>query len=422
MGHNIVLPKSNSFSVRKENFNRFMSTIHRAIVEDVYLDTGKVAVSFEGTCESDIVLMPLFGYSVPRTIDGEGNSVLDYGHSSWGRYIPQVGDCIIVASDEKGEFHSLGYSTPSYTVLQTADKDLVDTGGLGFSEDSGKKITPGDWDFRSANNSYLYLGKKAVFGSGPHSIVASVANGPDNRLTLTSPELVMEFGMSVARFGAVSRVVIPGDSESYIPAPQERVLTTAQEISFLVNWNGGLPTGNPLCSFSMGDVIDDALPVPAIKVSTYQQPLRRYFNAKDRTGLIDAYDEAIDCLGNYSVTANTATNFDWLTPASTWSVTNLVSSVTSSTSFTVTSPTIGLSGTSITLGAIGTDFAVKGTTFKTALDTFNSAALSACSGAAGVTTPAQIAQIGTAFTGLVAAFTTFMSGIGSMLSTTVKLD
>jgi hypothetical protein len=84
-------------------------------------------------------------------------------------------------------------------------------------------------------------------------------------------------------------------------------------------------------------------------------------SVKDTTGLIDLYISAVDDMGNYGVSAPTATGFVWLTPLSTWQITNSTTTHTSTTSYSLTSNSVTITGES-TISLSGASITVSGST------------------------------------------------------------
>ena len=325
MGSDALTGRNNSFAKRDADHNRLYNAIHRARVTEIFIDEGRVAVTLENVAYSATVTIPLLGLSAPPS--AVNPSEADFSSSSWGRYIPQIGDLLLVGFGSNGDLYALGYSAIFYRGMDVADVDNESTGGIGWGETSAKTLNPGDWDFKSSRNSTLYLGDKVSIASGPYSIDLNQAT---DDITITTPLLIGSFGTSRMLLGMVERFVLPTDDEpTAIPSP--RAGTTAQEATFKVRWNGGPTDGQELATLSMGDVIDDDGSTASIRLSgaTVPQPVRRYFNSVDNTGYITSYTEMVDAGGNYEVTASTATDFQWSTIAATWKINNLKTEWTS---------------------------------------------------------------------------------------------
>jgi hypothetical protein len=329
MGSNSINVRGSSFDRRYRDHEKMFNAIHRARVTDVFVDKGTMAVILEGVSYSAQITIPLLGLSAPPGITEEereqGKS--NFKAASWGRYIPQVGDLILVGFGSNGDLYALGYSAIFYRGFDFSDAAEESTGGIGWGETSGRQMKPGDWDFRSARAASLYLGERASLAAGPYSVAV---NAPTDDITITAPLLIGSIGTSRLLFGMVERVVLPTDrSATSIPSP--RAGTTAQEGTIKVRWNGGPVDGQELATWSIGDVIDDDDTTAFLRLSnaTVPQPVRRYFNSVDNTGYITSYTEMVDAGGNFEVTAPTATDFQWSTVLANWKIDNLSTGLTS---------------------------------------------------------------------------------------------
>jgi hypothetical protein len=402
----------NHLLTKMEDAEKFLSRIHRARVTDVHVDKGTVDVDFEDTPYRTEVDFPLLGLSMPpKMSESDSNG----GRSSWGRYIPQEGDVLIIGFTSNATPYAIGYSAVFYEGFNAKDIAAESRGGIGWGLTSAKRMKPGDWDFKSARRSGLYLGDKARLYSGPHSILVNKSTGD---ITTKSDLIYDQYGSSSeSRRGSARRKIIPVDpSETSI---YNLTLQVAQESTDVVY--SGFPKLE-LTRRSMGDVVDESIfqVMPSTLGGTVIRMLK---SVKDPTGFIDLYAEKVDDLGNYGVEAPTALMFQWLTPASTWSITNTATTITSTANFGVTSPTITLTAaTSMILdsisiqlgGAVAVEPLVKGTTFKTALSAFLTAVQSATSAVGSAPqNAAALTAIGVAAVGL-------KSALDGILSTKVK--
>jgi len=362
----------------------FFSSIHRARVTDVHVERGTVDVVFDGTPYSREVLMPLMGLSYPPVATSSGTSETAESEAtdedeasararavstSWGRYIPQRGDMLLVGFDSNGAVYSLGYHAVFYEGFKYQESLMADTGGIGWGEDSGKKLQPGDWDFKSSRGSALYLGDKAKVSSGPHSLLLDKNSGD---ATLTSGLVQDVYGESgLRRKGDARRYVLPTDAaEAYIfSLIPGNVTKTAQESLDVVSYTTLLGTATELSRIHHGEVIDDLTKtpmVPALNASLAPLALltgsgvRMLHSVKDSTGLVDYYISAIDNLGNYGVSATLATGFVWSTPLATWQITNLNTTHTSTGTYSLTSPSVSITGAT-SLALAGASISAVGT-------------------------------------------------------------
>jgi hypothetical protein len=290
--------------------------------------------STSGTAEA---LFPLLGLSAPL----EGDSA-NYNKASWGRYIPQVGDMVLVGIAPNRKVHILGYSAVYYKDFDIQDEDSIDVGGIGWGTVAGREVKPGDWDFKSSRGSYLYLGDRAVIGS---TSCKSIYNQSTNDITNTALIIVNNASASDIRYGAVRRKQLPTDREESLIISSRG--TAAQEYTAATRWNPG--TGPvDLAYISQGDVVEEQGGASFIKLSPSALPVRRWEYSQDITGLLTTHDKVIDSNGNSFVTAALASVFSFSTPLAAWSITNLSTTITSSGATThsaggaynITAPTI----------------------------------------------------------------------------------
>jgi len=405
--------KNYLLSKQKDN-DRFLQCIHRATVTDVHIDKGTVNVEFEDINYSDEVTIPLLGLSMPpKKSESDANEL----SSSWGRYIPQENDVLLVGFSPNGKLYSLGYHAVFYEGFTQKDTDRESTGGIGWGESSAKKMKPGDWDFKSARNSALYLGDKVKLSSGPHSILVNNSSGD---ITSKSSLLVGQYGSSSeSRKGGARRKILPTDSaETSIYNLQFQV---AQESTDVVR--SGFPQLE-LTRTSMGDVVDE-LTFQVMPSLTGGTVVRRLEAVKDPFGITDLYAKKVDDLGNCGIEAPTALLFQWLTPASTWNIVNTTTTIASSTAYNITAPAVAftaptsfvVTSPNVQLGSpAAVDFVVKGTTFMTALSAFLAAIA-----AAGATNAAIIPPTPIGNGAMLVAITTAAAALASALAGTLSL-
>lgn len=340
----------NSTQVMRDLNRSFFSSIHRVRVTDVHLEKGTVSVSFESLPYEREVVIPLLGLSMPLAASATDKTY--QLKTSWGRYIPQVGDLLLVGFDANGACYSLGYHAVFYEGFKQIDDERESRGGIGWGEGSGKTLAPGDWDFKSSRNSSLYMGDKAKIASGPHSIVLDKTDGT---VTTTSSLVQEKYGVGgQVRRGGARRALTPvSPTETYLfsllPGNQ---LNPAQESSDVVSY-GTLVGQVEVSRIAQGEVIDEDTKTPMVPaISPTLAPLRQLVgpsvrhlrSSKDPTGLVNLWVEAVDSLGNYGVSAPTATAFQWVSPLAVWNVLNLSTAFVSSSAYSVTSPTITLTG------------------------------------------------------------------------------
>ncbi len=363
-----LITKKNYNQVREAQHKSYFAGIHRGRVEAVHIDKGTVEVRMDGLPSIREVTIPLLGLSLPYQKDKDDKTYMT--NSSWGRYIPQEGDMLLIGFNSNGEAYALGYHAVFYQGMKYLDDQRVDKGGIGWGESSGKSLKPGDWDFKSSRGCSFYMGYDAKLGSGPHSIALNKTQGD---VTLTSGLVQTKYGeASTCRKGDARRFLTPVDPQetyifSIIPGNSPK---KAQESYDVVKYGSlvGLPI--ELSRIHHGEVVDETTMtamVPAINTSLKPLVLmvgtgvRMLHSVKDPSGMTDFYISAIDDLGNYGVSATVATGFQWMTPAATWQINNLTTTHTSTATYSLTSPAITLTGaTSITL--TGGSITVSGST------------------------------------------------------------
>lgn len=404
----------NYYEEKQRAHERFMQTIHKAIVTDVYVDKGTVMVSMEGVDDHPReIVFPLVAISFPSKISENDHNEL---RTSWFRYIPQQGDVILVGYDSNGELYSLGYYTGNYIDFKRADDAREARGGIGWGEASGKTISPGDFDIKSSRNSSVYIGDKLKLASGPHSVTMNKSKGDITTITTLVDDLYGE--SSELRMGSARRFLLPTDtSETYIYGA---FVSVAQEYNNVVRRGMiGTPNGIEMVRHSMGEVIDEATKLPMVP-STILATLtgvgvRKLESVKDPLGATNLYVEVIDDLGNYGMSAPTAIIFNWSTPLANWSMTNSSFSVESLTFIKLKSEvSVSLESALIQLGGVeAVSSVIKGTEFLAAMNTFLTAMTAATTG---VVTPAQVV---TAIAGINAAVMVLQSSMSNVLSTAV---
>ena len=388
------------FHERMRNQHRaFFSSIHRATVIDTSsaVTKGTVDAQIEG---SDVtladMLAPLMSFSIPpkgKLPTGDLNTADDNGASAaWGRYIPQVGDVLLVGFDTNGEPYALGYHATFFGAMDIKDKQASARGGIGWGVESDVKLKPGDWDFMSKRNARLMLTDKAQLSSGPHSLTLDQSAGA---ATLTSTLAVTQYGEASKELqGSVRRFILPTDTtETEIYGIFGSI---AQESTNIVK-RGSLvvPGGIEMARTSVGEVIDELTFLPMVPAVTYPAlnklvgtGTRFLRSVKDPLGTTEFFTELVDDLGNYGLSATTATACQWTTPLATWTVLNASTDWTSSTGFSVTTlgaldltaatgfsvtaATATITATQVALGADTalSEYLIKGTKLIPALQAF----------------------------------------------------
>ncbi len=416
MSYSRINKSHNYMQVKQDLHKQFMFSIHRARVTDVHVEKGTVSVMLDDVSYPADVDMPFVALSMPPQKSEEDHNELS---ASWGRYIPQVGDMLLVGFAADGICYALGYNAVYYEGFTQKDLDRTDKGGIGWGEGSAKTLKPGDWDFKSARGSSFFIGDKVRLYSGPHGITVNKSTGD---ITTKSSLVRDRYGTaSDRRSGEVRRRLLPIDpSETSIYNLTGQV---AQESTDIVR--NGFPQIE-IARTQMGDVIDEALLQPMVS-TLGGTVVRKLESVKDPLGITDLYAEKVDDAGNYSVDAPMAVLFQWQTPLSSWTISNNVMSITDTTSFSVDSPLVTLkAATALVLDSINVqlggpaaaDFAIKGTKLWDLLNT-NFVLTGVATQCAAVTNPADATAAMIAFG---KAFVAFLLAFSTALSLKVKVE
>ena len=421
MGRTTLNRQTNSFAKRRNDEASFFRHVHRARITDVHVDKGTINVQFERLDFGREITIPFMGLSIPpQTSETDKN----YLRASWGRYIPQVGDIVLVAFGPDGAPYALGYHTISYESFDFFDLVNDSRGGIGWGDSSGRTmLKPGDWDWRSARGSALYLGDRASLSAGPHGISI---NKPTADITTATTLAIGKFGTGTeTRQGGARRRVLPTDTnETDIYNSTGAV---AQEVNYSVKI-GPIPGGTEIARESFGDVIDETTFQPMLGESG--QFVRRFTLLKDISGLLDVFTQKIDTGGNSVTEAQTAIKFSWNTPVAAWDVKNLSTKIESTSTIDIkatgvmtleatgaatlkSSASVTLEAPSISLGQAASEPVLKGQTLMNAMSTL----LGQMSG--DWTALAGVLGIGT---NSVAAITVFLAQLANYMSVKVKTE
>ncbi len=331
---------SSSILNRRKHHQDFYKSIQRCLVKDVHLEKGTLTVVYLTGGSSLEVPMPLVGLSIPADAKD-----LNYQNVSWGVYIPQVDDVILVGFDPLGTPFSLSYHYLNFRDLKDKDDAYESKGGIGWGDASGKRLKPGDWTFKSARGCSLYMGDRTRITSGTHSITLDKTL-PNGEISIQTDHLHTYYGtIAERREGFARRFLAPGvdTQEGFVTGTFG---TVAQECTNYVRRGSAAALGGKLLMVhkSDGEVINDILAqvmvpataYPALGASLVGTNARMLRAVKDdATGLIDMYAMVVDNLGNLGVEAKTATGVQWFTPLSTWTVNSNMVLWTSTATFDI---------------------------------------------------------------------------------------
>ena len=326
MGYRSYIPNAGLFRLRNDDNGVFFSSIHRATVKDVNTTSGSIKVHLEGIRYEAEIPIPVLGLSIKPTTDNR----VDPNTASWGRYIPQIGDTVLVGFGPNGDLYPISNTYSNYTFFASADQDMKNQnkGGIGWSQVSRADVQSGDWDFKSSRNSSFYLGDRARMASGASSFTA---HATEIKATVASPLVELSSGYSTLRVGTARRQNLPTDgSESFVvgatgPLPPQE---------FDLNMRPLIPTVPPaplpsLARLSVGEVIDSSTKHLMISPLAPAALVRYYMSVFDSTYFLPAYEIVVDTLGNKKEEALTGTFMTWNTPLATWDITNLETKITS---------------------------------------------------------------------------------------------
>lgn len=427
----------------------YYSSVHQVQVTDLHLEQGTITVKFLDGGNPRTIPIPLVGFSAPnQTSEGEKN----YLRFSWGVYLPQLDDILLVAFDPMGTAYSLGFSTIDFSVMQRFDDANEPQGGIGWGDSSGKRLRPGDWTFKSARGCAFYMGDRISLTAGSHSIVL---DKPQQEVRIQSDLVHQRYGgASESRSGSVRRILVPGVDTTETLIYDTIFGSVAQEHSHYVR-RGAItaptPDGFLMVRTSEGEVVDDltaqivppATLVPELKTAlngTGGRILRMVMD--DATGAVPMWTSLVDNLGNWGVSAKTAVGFQWFTPAATWTVLNNTVSWTTASKYDLTvgldytitvggkmAVTVGstldlmaavkatLEAPLICLGTGASDFLIKGTTFNAALSTFLTSAATTFGTLATACGTPPLTPLAASFTDLATAAGALQAALSGTLST-----
>lgn len=417
-----ITTRTNHMATMSRQHDSYFSAIHRARVVDVHVDLGTCSVQMESSQNVLEVQIPLLGLSI---VPGDTRGL----SSAWGRYIPQEGDMLLIGFDTNGDPYALGYQAVSYKYMKQLDDDNEERGGIGWGDASGTRLKPGDWDFMSRGNSRLYLTDRAGLYSGAHSLVLDKTT---DKTTLSTALLIKRFGTaSESRDGVARRLKIITDTEETdIPSATGG---TAQESTNIARQSTILlPTGYELARTSIGEVIDELTFLPMVPAMAYPDltnlagtGVSQYRSVTGIQGQTEFFAELVDDLGNYGVSATTATAFQWATPLADWEILSKSFKVTATeaveflcTEFAVTSSSsthttldFSVDSPSVSLGTGAAEGLVKGNTFNASLMPL----ITALAAGSSATNPATVlvwaGTVGAAATTFLALMQAYVSGI-----------
>jgi hypothetical protein len=236
--------------------NQFLGRVQRATIQSVNTSDGTCTIAYEATPSDNTgVNIPMFFFSLGP--DGQRNT------SAWHRYMPFVGDIVLVGFDPNGQPRILGYDLVSYSYITQLNSTLP---GFGFNA-----LQSGEWDMMSTGGAYL---------KGDNNGVLTLVGGIQLiRLDKQRAEIDLQTGLeklttgsSTFRRGTVRRSPIPLYTEvgalgnvpgvpslgvPPIATPANAVLPSLWESTDDIKAPvTGLPFGLPVVFRSIGNIMD----------------------------------------------------------------------------------------------------------------------------------------------------------------------
>jgi len=257
----------------------------RSRIIDVRPEKGTCTLEYESTIgQRNDVHIPLLAFSF---------NVKSPDQSAWMRYMPQIGDVVLISFDANGTPYIIGYDTLSYEELQKQDSSKLP--GFVF-----RQLKWGEFDCRSA-------GMAGWFASRAGTLTL-FAGDQNFKLYRTTRQVDANFGLfklssddTLIRLGDAKRKKTPLDvNESGVIATGLQL----KEANFDVNQTLAF-VKKPVARFSFGNVIEEPTLLSAavpMKGDLSGDPVRWHLELFDTTGFISAFKEQIDDHGNVGIT------------------------------------------------------------------------------------------------------------------------
>lgn len=240
-----TIPKSDAY----RPVDKFLGRIQRATIVSVDTKGGTCTIAFESTPGQRT------GVNIPvgfLTLGADGTRNL----SAWSRYMPLVGDIVLVGFDSNGLPRIMGYDYISYQTIA----NLNVTDNFGFNA-----LQSGEFDMMSLGGAYIkgdVAGTLSLFGG----IQSIRLDKKARQMNLTSSLVRSASDNSVFRQGVVRRSVIPMTAEvdakaglgvPPVASPANAILPSLYESTIdLKAPVTGLPLGLPIAFSSLGNVMD----------------------------------------------------------------------------------------------------------------------------------------------------------------------
>jgi hypothetical protein len=393
----------NEFRDREGWLNRTV----RGHVVTVDPGRGRASVSFEGAGGERTATIPVGWMS----IDTRSNRY------AWSRYMPTVGDIVLLAFDTNGDVHVLGYDTLNYEQLQQLQEEGV--------VPHWRTLQPGEWDQAGAGGAYIHGGINGTLELSGRTVTWRL-KGSQLRADLRAPLMAVAGDAGSMRVGDVKRQKLPTDpAESGIVGSDG---STLKEFRVQVSRNVGGLDDAPQAEIHAGDIIDSTLLEERSAVGRPKKLRFRVYNglpsATGTEGTRSAWISEVDQGGNWTVEAGLAGAGATFTFRSTTGKLDLaffdvVATATGSISARATS-TASLEGVAKTVlgGSSGVHPAVFGDALQVALNTFCSTVVAVAPTLVGAIDPTSAGAIGTIAT----AAGVLQGALAGILSTNVFLD
>lgn len=244
------------------NVDAFLNRIQRAMIVDIDRSKGTCTVEFDSTPgERSGVNLPFY---VHASVPGKRSK------TAWSRFMPQVGDMVLVGFDSNSIVRIVGYDMLSYETITNIQNE---EGKFGWND-----LKSGEFDVKSSGGAYIRGEATGLLylAGGMTSIQLDKKN---QEIRKTAPTIKETSNMCSFRRGIVKRSPAPFMPEAtakatkgILPIPPgvpgaaiDPVLPDVYE--FTVDLRGSVtpssPISMPIAFLSIGNVMNPDLSTPA---------------------------------------------------------------------------------------------------------------------------------------------------------------
>lgn len=315
----------------------------RVWIMDVVSDEGFVTVDFDGQASAGRpASIPWLWASFPTpTAEGQKR----YG--AWGRYIPFKGDLLKATFDWDDKMHIVGYDTKYHgsnvSGWECGWKQITDAsiGDDPLLLSQFRTLQSGEYDFMSIGGAYIYGAADGTLhlegGPAQFNLVKA-----DNSFNGIAQAWKSTADQSAIRYGQVRRFSVTptpfGVGDIAIPPWNPDGSYVEHQVLLQKNLAG---VAMPVARLAIGNVTTN-LPMGggAPDISTTTGQIKRFaLDIYDESGVLQLYNDEVDMMGNQSVSAPTATQFNVAVPLAAVKYTSLSHEHTTSTSVKFTTGT-----------------------------------------------------------------------------------